>query len=150
MREQLTCSPRAWTSLPPRREAHPGSGAGWGAVARDVFEPAEVDALGSARDRDPVEDFRASRLELASGQSLQEGAVLVGERLEDGAVEFLIHQEVAQAPRGQHAHLRVTGIRLDRPAHRLAELVAAAWARLVGRKISVEEQIGRASCRERV
>src|SRR5260370_38439571 len=122
MREQLTCSPRAWTSLPPRREAHPGSGAGWGAVARDVFEPAEVDALGDARDRDPVENFRASCLELASGQSLQEGAVLVGERLEDGAVEFLIHQEMAQASRRRHAHPHITRIRLDRQAPRRAQL----------------------------
>src|SRR5712671_4904800 len=109
--------------LSPRRKAHPGSGSGWSAVAWDVFEPVEADALGGARDRDPVEDFRRAGMELAAGQGLQEGAVLVGERLEDGAVELLIHQEVAQAPRGQHAYPRITGVRLDRLAHRLAELV---------------------------
>src|SRR5262249_15506173 len=44
--------------LPPRRKAHPGSRAGRGAVAWDVFEPAKVDTLGRARQRHPVEDFR--------------------------------------------------------------------------------------------
>src|SRR2546426_646898 len=83
-----------------------------GAVARDVFEPVEVDSLGDACDRDPVENFRASRLELALRQSLQEGAVLVGERLEDGAVEFLIHQEMAQASRRQHADPHIRRVRL--------------------------------------
>ena len=56
----------------------------------------------------------------------QEGCtVLVGQRLEDAPVEVLVDQEVAQAARRQHADTGVARKALYRPAHRLAELIAA-------------------------
>src|SRR2546425_8350246 len=44
--------------LSPRREAQAGAGAGGGAVARDVFEPVQVEMFDGAGQSDPVENFR--------------------------------------------------------------------------------------------
>src|SRR5262249_5684788 len=116
------------------RKAQARAGTGRRAVARHIFEPVEIEVLGRAGERDPVEDLRPSGVELVARQVLQELRILVGERLEDSAVEFLVDQEVAQAARGQHADPQVARERVDRLADRPAELKAAPRARLVGRK----------------
>ena len=72
-------------------------------------------------------------------QGLQEFGVLVGAGLEDGAVEILVDQKVAQASGSDDADARVARIGLDRLADGLAELVAAPRPRLVRREICVEE-----------
>ena len=87
---------------------------------------------------DPEGLARIGNMELVARQGLHEGAVLVRERLEDGAVEVLVDEEMAQAPRRHHAHPRLAWKRLDRAAHRLAEPVAAARRRLVRRVVGVD------------
>src|SRR2546425_5349490 len=80
--------------LSPRREAQAGAGAGGGAVARNVFEPVQVEMLDGAGQSDPIENLRAPGVQLVARKVLQEAGVLAGAGLEDRAIEFLIHQEM--------------------------------------------------------
>jgi hypothetical protein len=68
-----------------------------GAIAGDVLKPVEVEMLGGAGNADPVENLRAAGVKLVARQILQELGILVGAGLEDGAVEILVDQKVAQA-----------------------------------------------------
>ena len=54
--------------------------------------------LDRAGERDPIEDLRAAGIQLVARQVAQEFCVLVGAGLEDGAVEILVDQEMAQPP----------------------------------------------------
>src|SRR5690348_10620209 len=92
-----------------RREAQSRAGAGRRAIARHVFEPVEIEMLGGAGERHPVEDLGRAGVEFIAWQVAQEVRVLVCDRLEDGAVEVLVDQEVAQATRREHADLYVAG-----------------------------------------
>ena len=65
-------------------------------------------------------------LQLVARQSLQELGVLVAERLQDRAVEFLVDVEMAETARGRDADAFVAGKRLDRLADGLTERIAAA------------------------
>src|SRR6516165_11461497 len=105
----------------PSRKAQAGAGAGGRAIARNIFEPAQVEMLDRARDRNPVEDFRAAGMKLVARQLLQERRILVGASLEDGAVEILVHQEMAQAAGGENSDALGAGKNLDRPSQVLSE-----------------------------
>ena len=90
------------------------------------------------RHRDPIQDLRAAGMKLVPGQALQERRILVGAGLEDGPVEILVHQEMAQPAGGQHADPPLARIALDR-CPPLPERKAALRPRLVGRKVRIEE-----------
>src|SRR5215470_11095131 len=107
----------------PRREAQAGSGSGGRPVARDVLEPFEMQVLDGAGQCHPVEDFRAAGLQLVARKVLEEAGVLVGARLQDGAVELLVHQEMAQASGSRNTDARFARIGFDGRAP-----AAAGWA----------------------
>ena len=67
-------------------------------------------------------------MQLVARQRLQKFGILVGAGLEDGAVEILVDQEMAQAAGGQDADAGVAGKCLHRLAHGLAELDSSAAA----------------------
>src|SRR5882724_8284563 len=81
---------RDFTShLRPAREAQACACSSRRSVARNIFEPVEVEVLDRARDRHPVQDLRRSGMQLVARQRLEELRVLVGAGLEDRAVEIL-------------------------------------------------------------
>src|SRR5215469_17912142 len=115
----VKASSAATAILGPGREAQAGPGSGRRAIAGDVFEPAHIEVLERTRDRDPVQDLRAAGVQLVARQVLQERGILVGAGFEDGAVEILVHQKMAQAPGGEHADPLLAGKFLDRLAQSL-------------------------------
>src|SRR5215472_17238969 len=123
----------------PISETEPSAGAGGSAVAGDIMRPGHVEMLDGTADADPHADLGAAGIELFPRQGLQLFAVLALKRIDDPAVELLIDDKVAQAPRADDADAGVARVTLDRGADRLAELPAAPRRRLVWRVIGVEE-----------
>ena len=125
--------------LLPDREGHPDAGAGLGPVGRDVVHQAHRQVLGRAGRRDPVADLGVAGFELRRRQRAQRLAVLLGEQVEDVAVQLLVHEEVAEPARGHDGHALARRPGLDRLPDGPPELVAALRSRLVRRVVRVEQ-----------
>src|SRR5579883_2824502 len=124
----------------PDRKAEPGAGAGRRAPARHVMRPFEAKGLDGAAETDPVADLGTAGIELFARQRAERRAVLAGERGDDGAIERLVDDEMAEPARGENADFERLRIGLDGGAQGLPEPVAAPRRRLIGRKIGVDDK----------
>src|SRR5215216_3775610 len=122
----------------PLGETQPSPRSGGRAIARTVGHPAQIEMLQRPAGADPVADLGVARVESRARQVLQGVRILLAERADHLAVEFLVDREMAEAARRHDADAQVFGIVLDRFPDRLAEPVAAPRRGLVGRVVGVE------------
>src|SRR5712692_5966576 len=91
----------------PSREAKADSGQRRRAIDRRVREPLEAQVGGRRRDHDPVADLRAAGLQPAWIERGEKAEVLAAQGVDDGAVELLVADEMAQPAGSEHpdAHI---------------------------------------------
>ncbi len=137
MRAGWRASPSRPASAPDRK-AHATARARSRAVAGHVILPFRVQMLARPGDGDPVAHLRRAGIEPLGRDRAQCVRVLGAERVEQKAVELLVHGEMAQAARAQDADAARALEGAHGSGDGAAQIVAAPRARLVGREVRVE------------
>src|SRR5215510_12828854 len=94
--------------------------------------------LDSASRGDPVTDLRVPRVETLLGDGGKSHGICILHGCEELLVEFLVNDEVAQAPGGNHGNARIAGPALDGLAQCLPEGIAALGSWLIGGVVGVQ------------
>src|SRR5262249_50605036 len=94
--------------------------------------------LDSASRGDPVTDLRVPRVETLLGEGGKSHGIFILHGCDELLVEFLVNDEVAQAPGGNHGNARLAGPALDGLAQCLPEGIAALGSRLIGGVVGVQ------------
>src|SRR5215468_10011975 len=120
-RSHTILSPRCFSL--PIHKCHGVSGAGVGAIARDVVDFVETLAFRNHRgdDRQPVLDFGCADPEITFRQSREGILVTALHRSQNSLIEFLIDYEMRQASGSYERHSLVAIPILDRTAQCMTE-----------------------------
>src|SRR5262245_6369778 len=94
--------------------------------------------LDGASRGDPVADLRVPRVKTLFGKRGKSRAIVILHGCNDLMVEFLVNDEVTQAPGGNHGNALIAGPALDGPAQCLPEGIAALGSRLIGGVVGVQ------------